>query len=110
MKKKIPVLIVLTALVLAASGCMLLPARRGAPYSDTMPVQATPQHEEEVLPPADEIPGLSADEKAVYEVYRRSNKAVVNITSVSVRYNWFLQTVPQEGTGSWARIRKTIWP
>jgi S1-C subfamily serine protease len=33
-------------------------------------------------------------------VYRQNNKAVVNITSVSVRYNWFLQPVPQEGTGS----------
>jgi S1-C subfamily serine protease len=25
---------------------------------------------------------------------------VVNVTSVSVKYNWFLQAVPQEGTGS----------
>ena len=34
------------------------------------------------------------------EIYLRLNKAVVNITAVSVRYNWFLQAVPQEGTGS----------
>ena len=103
MKTKIPILIALTllamAIIAASSGCLFLPARRQTPYSDTMPVQAAPQ-QEEVLPPADEIPGLSADEKAVYEVYRRSNKAVVNITSVSMRYNWFLQPVPQEGTGS----------
>jgi S1-C subfamily serine protease len=33
-------------------------------------------------------------------VYRQNNRALVNITSVSVRYNWFLQPVPQEGTGS----------
>jgi S1-C subfamily serine protease len=65
-----------------------------------MPIQARPLQEEEELPPADEIPGLSTDEKAVYEVYRQSNRAVVNITSLSVRYNWFLQPVPQEGTGS----------
>jgi S1-C subfamily serine protease len=103
MKEKMPIVILLALLSLlavATSGCMLLPVRRQTPYSDTMPVQAAPQQEEEVLPPADEIPGLSADEKAVYEVYRQSNKAVVNITSVSMRYNWFLQPVPQEGTGS----------
>jgi len=84
----------------AGSGCLLLPVPRQTPYSDTMPVQAMPQQEVEELPPADEIPGLSSDEKAVYEVYRQNNRAVVNITSVSVRYNWFLQPVPQEGTGS----------
>jgi len=100
MKTKISIMIILSVLVLAASGCLLLPVPRKTPYSDSMPVQAMPQQEEVVLPPAEEIPGLSTDEKAVYEVYRQNNKAVVNITSVSMRYNWFLQPVPQEGTGS----------
>jgi len=100
MKTKIPMLILASLIAVGAGGCLLLPVRPRVPYSDTMPVQARPQQEEEVLLPADEIPGLSADEKAVYEVYRQSNKAVVNITSVSVRYNWFLRAVPQEGTGS----------
>jgi S1-C subfamily serine protease len=36
----------------------------------------------------------------VAEIYLRLNKAVVNITAVTVRHNWFLQAVPQEGTGS----------
>jgi S1-C subfamily serine protease len=101
MKTTVAILPALLALLsLTTSGCMLLPIGPRAPSSDTLPVQAMPQQEEVVLPPADEIPGLSAEEKAVYEVYRRSNKAVVNITSVNVRYNWFLQPVPQGGTGS----------
>jgi len=100
MKTKIPILFVVSLLIVGTGGCLLLPVPRAVPYPDTMPVQAMPLQEEVVLPPADEIPGLSADEKAVYEVYRQNNKAVVNITSVSVRYNWFLQPMPQEGTGS----------
>ncbi len=100
MKRRFPLFIILSLLVVATTGCLFLPAPRQVPYPEAMPVQAMPLQEEVELPPADEIPGLSADERAVYEVYRQSNKAVVNITSVSVRYNWFLQPVPQEGTGS----------
>ena len=100
MKMRFPIIVILSLLVAATTGCLFLPAPRQIPYADTMPIQARPLQEEEELPPADEIPGLSTDEKAVYEVYRQSNRAVVNITSLSVRYNWFLQPVPQEGTGS----------
>jgi S1-C subfamily serine protease len=100
MKTKMPIFILLSLLISASTGCLLLPVHRPPPYSDIMPVQTMPVQEQKELPPADSIPGLSADEKAVYEVYRQSNKGVVNITSVSVRYNWFLQPVPQEGTGS----------
>ena len=100
MRTRFLIVVILSLLVTATTGCLFLPAPRQIPYTDTMPIQAMPLQEEEELPPADEIPGLSADEKAVYEVYRQSNRAVVNITSVSVRYNWFLQPVPQEGTGS----------
>jgi S1-C subfamily serine protease len=100
MKSRLLIVIILSLLATATTGCLFLPAPRQVPYPDEMPVQAMPLREEEELLPAEEIPGLSADERAVYEVYRQSNKAVVNITSVSVRYNWFLQPVPQEGTGS----------
>ncbi|MBN1836330.1 MAG: trypsin-like peptidase domain-containing protein [Spirochaetales bacterium] len=58
-----------------------------------------------------EIPGVtgrpvqysgsySADEANNIQVYERLNPAVVNITSVSFEYNWFLEPVPREGTGS----------
>ncbi|RPJ05844.1 MAG: PDZ domain-containing protein [Spirochaetaceae bacterium] len=42
----------------------------------------------------------SEDEKENIDVYRRLNEGVVNITSVSYGYNWFLEPVPEQGTGS----------
>jgi S1-C subfamily serine protease len=44
--------------------------------------------------------GPSADELENALVYRSRNEAVVNITAVSLSYGWFMQPVPQEGTGS----------
>jgi S1-C subfamily serine protease len=44
--------------------------------------------------------GLSADETNNIDVYRTSHTAVVNITSTVYRRNWFLEIIPQEGTGS----------
>ena len=43
---------------------------------------------------------LSEEEGINRTIYQTLNEAVVNITSVSVSYNWFMQPVPQEGTGS----------
>jgi S1-C subfamily serine protease len=43
---------------------------------------------------------VSPDEANNIELYQRLNPAVVNITSVSFEYNWFLEPVPQQGTGS----------
>ncbi len=43
---------------------------------------------------------LTEDEQNTMDIYERVNKAVVFITSVTVVYNWFLEAVPQEGTGS----------
>jgi S1-C subfamily serine protease len=42
----------------------------------------------------------TGDEKINIRVYRMLNEAVVNITAVSVEYNWFLEPVPSAGTGS----------
>lgn len=42
----------------------------------------------------------SDDEKQNILIYDRYNDAVVNITSISFSYNWFLEPVPEEGTGS----------
>jgi S1-C subfamily serine protease len=33
-------------------------------------------------------------------IYEKLNDAVVNVTSISFSYNWFLEPVPEEGTGS----------
>jgi S1-C subfamily serine protease len=45
-------------------------------------------------------PDSSADEANNIRIYERLNEAVVNITSVTIEYNWFLEPVPREGTGS----------
>jgi len=43
---------------------------------------------------------ISSDEANNIEIYEQLNEAVVNITSVSFEYNWFLEPIPREGTGS----------
>ncbi len=44
--------------------------------------------------------GLSTDESNNIDIYRNSHTAVVNITSTVYRRNWFLEIIPQQGTGS----------
>jgi S1-C subfamily serine protease len=48
----------------------------------------------------DGSPETSPDEVNNIRVYEELNEAVVNITSVTIEYNWFLEPVPREGTGS----------
>jgi S1-C subfamily serine protease len=43
---------------------------------------------------------VSPDEANNIDLYQRLNPAVVNITSVTYEYNWFLEPEPQQGTGS----------
>jgi S1-C subfamily serine protease len=87
---------------LTAAGCLLLPQSRvgGPSPEELVPALVVKPHEEEPQPSAEQLRELSPEERAVYEVYRKVNRGVVNITSLSLRYNWFLQAVPQEGTGS----------
>jgi S1-C subfamily serine protease len=45
--------------------------------------------------------GFTSEEKENIFIYEQRNRAVVNITTETVGYNWFLEPVPQEGsTGS----------
>ncbi|MCC7497798.1 MAG: trypsin-like peptidase domain-containing protein [Bryobacterales bacterium] len=44
--------------------------------------------------------GLSPDEMNNIEVYRKAHDATVNITSTVYRRDWFMEIVPQQGTGS----------
>ena len=44
--------------------------------------------------------GLSPDEMNNIEVYRKAHDATVNITSTVYRRDWFMDIVPQQGTGS----------
>ena len=43
---------------------------------------------------------ISSDEANNIQIYEKLNDAVVNITSVTFEYNWFLEPIPKEGTGS----------
>jgi len=49
---------------------------------------------------------LTEDEKNTVLIYQKYNRAVVNITTVTQRYDIFLQPYPQEGSGSGSIIRK----
>jgi S1-C subfamily serine protease len=49
---------------------------------------------------AENLNNYSPDELENIEIYKKYNPAVVNITSISFYYNWFLEPVPNEGTGS----------
>jgi S1-C subfamily serine protease len=51
--------------------------------------------------PVDSITPYTQDELDNINIYQRLNEAVVNITTQTVAYNWFLEPVPQDsGTGS----------
>jgi len=87
---------------LLSSGCLVLPTLSGEniPPEPVMPALASPSYQEGTPPSAERLSRLDPEERASYEVYRAVNHGVVNITSVSVAYNWFLQEVPQQGIGS----------
>jgi len=86
---------------LMTSGCILLPRPvADVPLGNVMPALVAPPYQEEPVPSAEMLARLTPEEGSTYGVYRTINRGVVNITSVSVAYNWFLQPVPQQGTGS----------
>ncbi len=98
--------ILLTLAVAWGAGLLTLPqdvgARRAA--AEELPVEQIPA----VAGTAEKLPAqpvqfsgtVSSDEANSINIYERLNKAVVNVTSVSFEYNWFLEPVPKEGTGS----------
>jgi S1-C subfamily serine protease len=78
------------------------PAAQPAPGSPREPaiLPALPDSREPVILPAQYTGAVSPEEANNIEIYDRLNKAVVNVTSVTYSYNWFLEPVPQQGTGS----------
>ena len=87
---------------LLGAGCMGLPTLSGddVPSENVMPALASPSFTEDSPASAELLKGLDPEDRAVHEVYEAANRGVVNITSLSVGYNWLLQPVPQGGTGS----------
>lgn len=93
---------------------------RGEPAASPTPLfqspVATPTRESSAVPKATAAPPaptqviaspvqqpqspLSSHEEVVIRVYRESGAGVVNITSVAYAYDFFLEPVPQQGTGS----------
>lgn len=65
------------------------------PPEKTRPTQLAP------VPADSSAASTTSTEKAAITVYEERNRAVVNITTETVAYNWFLEPVPREGsTGS----------
>lgn len=56
------------------------------------------------IPQAVAAAGFSPDEEINIRVYRAASPGVVNITTTAVTYDFFLNPVPQKGTGSGAII------
>ncbi len=50
---------------------------------------------------------MSADERNNVDIYRTYSRGVVNITSTTLAYNFFLQPVPESGSGSGVLIDNT---
>ena len=59
-----------------------------------------------VQPPTVQAAGFTPDEEVNIRVYRVASPGVVNITTTAVAYDFFLNAVPQEGTGSGTIIDK----
>jgi S1-C subfamily serine protease len=69
------------------------PSRSPAALADQLPVSDGPT-------PIQGLDGYTEDERNSIRIYEALNSAVVNITAITVQYDWFLNAVPQEGTGS----------
>jgi len=100
-KKKswIAILTAVVALVGATLGCGL-PAE--LPLPSATPTPALPPTPTPALPQVSPIPDEPANtlEAQIEAVYHLAGPAVVNITSRSYAYDFFLNPIPQEGAGS----------
>lgn len=85
-------LVALVALIGATLGCSLPVELLFPPATPTPVPPPTP------TPASEEL--VNALEAQVVAVYELTGPAVVNITSVSYAYDFFMRPVPQEGTGS----------
>jgi len=102
-KSRITILVAVVVLVSAVLGCglpteLLLSPATPTPTVLPTPTSAPPQIPS--LPPTISEEPANALEAQVEAVYDLSGPAVVNITSVVYTYDFFLNPVPQEGTGS----------
>ncbi len=100
MNKKMRTLGITLLVFLSSLGCMALSTATPPPAVVTatvVPTPTSPAGEAPVAPPATAITTLESQVEAVYEAVGNS---VVNISVVSVGYDFFFNAVPQEGSGS----------
>lgn len=93
------ILVAIVALVGATLGCSLPSGSLLPSAAPTATVPPTPTLSPPQVPSMPEEPA-SALEAQIETVYDLAGPAVVNITSRSYAYDFFLRPVPQEGTGS----------
>jgi len=98
-KNRVAFTLIAAVLVASALACSLpavtAPAPTPTPTVPPTPTAAPPQ-----TPPASAAEPANALEAQVVAVYDQAGPAVVNITSRAIAYDFFMQPVPQEGTGS----------
>jgi S1-C subfamily serine protease len=95
--------IALALFIALIAGVIRLPDRGSSAISPEFhrEILAEPEAERTAAPqPTQQESTYSRDESINIMLYQMLNEAVVNITAVSVEYNWFLEPIPKEGTGS----------
>ncbi len=99
MRRRLSTLIFLIVLTGLLSGCRLptMPLRTPTPGGPPTP---TPTPTPEAVLPAEDLAVARALESVIVNLYRHVEAGVVHITSRTYTYNFFLEPVPQEGTGS----------
>ena len=98
-RKKLHWLILMVASLFVLLGCVALESVSPTPGSELEAVQPTSMLEqtEIIVQPDADIQALQSEVEAVYEAVGDS---VVNIAVTTLAYDFFMNPVPQEGTGS----------
>jgi len=93
-KNRVAITLVLVALATAGVACAVPGVTRPTPQPTPTAPTVAPQLTPVPVQPANEL------EAQVEAVYSEAAPAVVNVTSRIITYDFFMQPVPQEGTGS----------
>jgi S1-C subfamily serine protease len=96
-KKLVAFTLIAVMLIISTLACSL-PAVTAPTPTPTVP--PTPTAAPSQAPPVSAAEPANALEAQVVAVYDQAGPAVVNITSRAIAYDFFMQPVPQEGTGS----------
>ena len=98
----------LTSIITAAIVYVVLEWRPFEPTPVARPVETQPPAPDVTFaapaaftpPPTKQKSNLSTDEQNNIDIYRLSNRGVVNITSTTLTFDFFLRAIPESGSGS----------